>query len=231
MLVMGVNIIFWSVSKNLYTKWPGVPPVPSKIGAMSMTLGDKEFSYRTLALMLQNFGEMGRDTTPLKDYNYDKLHDWFFLLHELDPIADHVPMLAAHYFGGTVVPYQSSKVVSYLSVAGKIRAPEKWRWLAQAAYLAQHRMHNLDEALKYAYQLQRLSRDYSIDMPQWARQMPVFVLNNRGEKAASRALMENLLVTEKNMHPTEINYMKIFLMEEFGLSRTYVEQLARMRGE
>ncbi len=231
MLVMGVNILFWSVTKELYTKWPGVPPVPSKIGAMSMTLGDKEFSYRTLALMLQNFGEMGRDTTPLKDYNYDKLHDWFFLLHDLDPISDHVPMLAAHYFGGTVVPYQSSKVVNYLSVAGKVQGPEKWRWLAQAAYLAQHRMHNLDEALKYAYQLQRLSRNYEIDMPQWARQMPVFVLNNRGEKAASRALMENLLVTEKNMHPTEVNYMKIFLMEEFGLSKTYVEQLARMRGE
>ncbi len=227
--VMGLNIVFWNASKNLYTKWPGVPPVPSKTGAMSMALGDKEFSFRFLSLMLQNFGEMGRETTPLKNYNYNKLREWFFLLHSLDPISNHVPMLAANYFGGTVVPEQSAQIIKYLSVAGKVPGYDKWRWLAHAAYLAQHRVYDMDLALDFAYELQRMSR--KIDMPQWARQMPVFVLKHRGEKEASRKLMENLIISERAMHPTELNYMKLYLIEEFGVDEKYVEQLSRMRGE
>ena len=196
-----------------------------------MSLGDKEFSYRILAIMLQNFGDIGRDTTPLKDYNYKKLGRWFFLLHYLDPISDHVPMLAAHYFGGTLVPKDSAEVVKYLTVAGQMPFTEKWRWLAHAAYLAQHRMSNIDLALKLAYKLQRMNRVDGIKMPQWARQMPVFILNHRGEKEASRKLMENFLITEKNIDPAEVNFMKLYLIEQFGEDPKHVEQLVRMRGD
>lgn len=231
LFLLGFTVLFWSVTSRMFPKWPGVPPVPSVSGAEAMTLGDKEFSFRFLAIALQNFGDMGINKTPLKDYNYKELGRWFFLLNSLDPISDHIPMLAAHYFGGSSVPEHAAEVVKYLGEVGQIPILEKWRWLAHAAYLAQHKMGDIDLALKYAYRLQKMNDEYDLRMPQWARQMPVFILNNRGEKEASRKLMENFLVSEQNIDPAEINFMRLYLIEEFGLSEEYVNQLVRMRGD
>lgn len=231
LFLLGFTALFWTASSRMFPKWPGVPPVPSLAGAEAMTLGDKEFSFRFLAIILQNFGDMGINKTALKDYNYKELGKWFFLLNRLDPISDHVPMLAAHYFGGSSVPENAAEVVKYLGEVGQIPIGEKWRWLAHAAYLAQHKVGDIDLALKYAYKLQKMNDEYNLGMPQWARQMPAFILNNRGEKEASRKLMEKLLVTEKNVDPAEINFMRLYLMEEFGLSEDYVNQLVRMRGD
>jgi hypothetical protein len=228
-LILGLNLLFWFGSRDVYSRWEGVPPVPSKLGAIMMTLGDPEFSYRFLAITLQNLGDVGRDVTPLRDYNYKRLGQWFFLLQELDPVSDHVPMVAAYYFGATKVPKDVAVVVNYLSLAGQIPLGEKWRWLAQAAFLAQHRMYDTPLALKLAYQLAKLpNRD---TMPQWARQMPAFVLSNSGDKEAAKKLLENMLVTEKTAHLQELNFMKAYLVEQLGADPAEVEALVRMRAE
>lgn len=225
--VLALNLAFWCASKAIYAKWEGVPPVPTVRSATLMTLGDPELSYRFLALTLQNLGDTGNDVTPLKDYNYKRLGQWFFLLHALDPLSDHVPMIAAYYFGGTRIPKDVAPVVDYLAVAGQIPVGEKWRWLAQAAFLARHRMNNLDLALDLAYKLAKLPN--SGEMPQWARQMPAFILNQKGDRAASRQLMENMLVTDNTVHPQEINFMKAYLIEQLGADPREVEMLMRMR--
>ena len=227
-LVLGFNLLFWCGSRDIYERWDGVPPVPSRNGAILMTLGDPEFSYRSLALTLQNLGDVGADTTQLKDYNYQELGQWFFLLNSLDPVSDHVPTLAAYYFGATKVPKDLAPVIDYLSVIGQIPVGEKWRWLGQAVFLAQHRMYDFDLALKLAYKLSKMPN--SDKMPQWARQMPAFVLSKKGDREAARELMEEMLVTQKNLRPEEINTMKVFLTEQLGVDPVEVDRVVRMRG-
>ncbi len=226
-MILALNLSLWGASREIYSRWEGVPPVPTARKATMMTLGDPELAYRFLALALQNLGDTGRDVTPLKDYNYTRLGQWFFLLHALDPLSDHVPMIAAYYFGGTRVPKDIAPVVAYLTVAGQIPFGEKWRWLAQAAFLAQHRMNDLNLALDIAYKLAKLPNSSS--MPQWARQMPAFILNKKGDTEASRQMMKNMLVTEKTVHPQEVEFMKSYLIEQLGVDPHEVELLMRMR--
>lgn len=228
-LVFGLNLLFWLGSQDVYARWEGVPPVPTKRGAIMMTLGDPEFSYRFLAMALQNLGDVGRDVTPLKSYDYRRLGQWFSLLHELDPASDHVPMVAAYYFGATKVPKDAAVVVDYLRVAGSIPLGEKWRWLVHAAYLAQYRVHDIQLALKLAYEVAKLPG--SETLPQWARQMPAFVLGSSGDKEAAKQLMANMLITEKNLHPQELSMMKLYLIEQLGVDPEEVEALVRMRAE
>lgn len=230
-ILLSLNLLLWGVSRETYSRWDGVPPAPTKAGAITLSLGDPEFSYRYLALGLQNMGDVGRDVTPLKGYDYQKLGRWFFLLNQLDPASDHVPMIAAYYFGATRVPKDVAVVVGYLSAIGQIPAGDKWRWLAHAAYLAQHRMHNTDLALTFAYKLLRMHRDEGVEMPVWARQMPAFILKNTGDRAAARELMENMLVSEKTAYPEEINFMKSVLIEQLGADPEEVERLLRLRAE
>jgi len=227
-LILGLNFLFWCGSHDIYERWSGIPPVPTRIGAVMMTLGDPELSYRSLAIILQNLGDVGVDITPLKDYNYSELGKWFFLLDSLDPISDHVPFIAAYYFGATKVPKDMAYVVDYLGAIGERPVGEKWKWLGYAVYAAQHRMYDPDLALKLAYKLSKMPN--SDTMPAWARDMPAFVLKNKGDKEASRELMENMLATE-NLSLDEIANLKWTLVKSLGEDPVKVDQIIRMRGQ
>lgn len=226
--ILCVNFLFWCASHDVYQRWSGVPPVPDRTGAVMMTLGDPEFSYRILALSLQNLGNLGVNMAPLKDYNYHELGKWFLLLSSLDPVSDHVPTLAAYYFGATRVPADIAVVVRYLAAVGQEPFGAKWRWLVQAIYLAQHRMYNENLALRLAQILAHMPQ--SVKMPAWARQMPAFVLEKQGDKEAARALMIDMLRTQKDISPQDISNMTFFLIHQVGMSPQAVQHILKERG-
>lgn len=225
--LIAVNFAYWLASADTYGRWAGVPPVPSEAGILMRGLSDAQFSHRSSALTLQTLGDSGGKITPLKDYDYNKLRSWFFRLHGLDPASDHMPMVAAYYFGATRVPGDVRMVIDYLAMAGGIPVGDKWRWLAQAVYLAQHRLHDLDLALDLAYRLSRIPGD----LPMWARQMPAFVLKEKGEREAARLILENLIATQSNLDPKEVNFMRAYLVEQLGFSSDEVERSIRMQGD
>ena len=209
--------VLWFGSHLVQAKWPGVPPVPSDRGAAAMALGDRQFSFRMGALTLQQLGDDGGRTTPLKNYDYAGIAAWFRLLGKLDPVSDHVPLIAAYYFGATREPAQAKILAAYLGEVGQNPSGEKWRWLAHAVFLARYRANDLDYALELAYKLAALQLDRERELPIWARQMPAFVLTARGEKDAARAIMGGILLTDKHLKPQEINFIKGFLTERLGV--------------
>jgi hypothetical protein len=226
-LVMA-HIALWSGASDFYARWAGVPPVSSERTATVMTLGDSQLAYRSGAMTLQTLGDTGGEVTPLKSYNYKRLGQWFERLHGLDPAADHVPMMAAYYFGATRVASDVAYIVDYLGKIGRNPVGEKWRWLAYATYLARYRMDDVQRALDLAYVLSRMEL-LDDEMPIWARQMPAFILSAKGEKETARAMIEQMLATEQNLHPNEVNFLKAHLVEQLGVSAEEVDRLIRMR--
>lgn len=229
-LALSLNLCFWAGSSDIYAKWSGVPPAPTRNGAIMMGLGDPEFSFRLGALTLQNLGDSGGRVTPIRDYDYKGLGAWFWLLHSLDPASDHVPMLASYYFGGTRVPADVEVVVDYLSHIGQNPAGVKWRWLVHAAFLARHRLHDTDRALDIAYALSKMQLVDDV-MPLWARQMPAFLLAEKGDRQAARDITEALIISSHAFDPNEVNFMMAYLEEQLGVSRTEVEAIMKAREE
>ncbi|HEX2753619.1 MAG TPA: hypothetical protein VHP34_11060 [Alphaproteobacteria bacterium] len=227
-LCCAATLFLWLGSSHMQAKWSGVPPVPSYNGAVMMTLGDRQFSYRFGAITLQNLGNTGGNVVAVKDYDYQKLGAWFALLHDLDPASNHVPMMAAYYFGATPNKEDLTIVVDYLSTVGQIPVGNKWRWLAQAVFLARHRMQDLDRALDYAYKLSKMD-PIGDTLPIWARQMPAFVLSEQGEKESSRKIVEDILLTADDLHPNEVNFMAAYLHEQLDVPQNEVQRILNMR--
>lgn len=211
-LVIFVNIAFWQYSRDIQTKWLNVPPAPSVQYSTLGALGDKQFFMRSSGLALQNMGDMGGRNTPLKDYNYDTLGQWLFLSKKLDGISNYFPFLAAYYFGATQDKKQLSVIIDYLADVGGQAGNDKWRWLAQAVYLARFHQNDLDKALNLAYALASISTE---DMPAWTRQMPALVLNAKGEKEAAYSIIVEVLRSKgTSMDPAEVNAMKAYVCEQ-----------------
>lgn len=208
-LALAAHGVFSWQARDLQAAWANVPPVPTEEGATILALGDRQFAYRSIGIMIQNLGDTGGRTTPLYEYDYERLAEWFFLEHKLDPRADFIPLLAAYYFGATQTPEELDPVIEYLAVAGQRPEPQKWRWLAQAVYLARFRRGDLDKALELAHILASLYRE---GMPGWTRQMPAFIAAATGDKETALAIMTAILRDDGDkLHPNEINFMIDFI--------------------
>ena len=209
LLLLITNIFFWMQTHKVQASWSNVPPAPHLNKASLVTLGDKQFAYRIYALMLQNMGSIGGRDAPLKSYDYSKLQDWFILQDKLDPTADIVPMLAAHYFGAVNDPSKLNHIFDYLAIVGARPIGEKWRWLGHAVFLAKHVLKDNDKALELA---NILSINQNPDMADWARQMPVFILQEEGQSELAYKIMLNILISNADaMHPNEVNFMTDYI--------------------
>lgn len=204
-IAIALNVAFWLHAKKIIPAWDNVPPVPSATSATFSMLGDTGAAYRLLGYTLQNLGNTGGKYESLKSYNYETLEKWFFVTRSLDPRANFVPFLASYYFGAVEdAPDKIPHVTKYLAEAGADPYPQKWRWLAQAVYLARFREQNLEKALLLANKLASLPTD----LPPWAKQMPAFVNMAMGNKQASYELMVRMLKTEGDkLSANEINAM------------------------
>jgi hypothetical protein len=210
-----LNCAAWQIARPMQARWANVPPPPSAAGAAIGALGDRQFAFRTGGLMLQNFGDIGGRVTPLYKYDFNLLGKWFYLEDALDPRSVYVPWIAAYYYGGSQRGAEVRPVVDYLVMLGRRGGGgeiKNWRWMAQAVYLARFRLGDLNLALDLANELASM---YRPGMPGWVKQMPVFVLNAKGDKAAAYALMTAILKDEgKTMQPQEVTSMMYYICQQ-----------------
>ncbi|MCB1651709.1 MAG: hypothetical protein KDI46_06630 [Alphaproteobacteria bacterium] len=214
LLAMAVlcNSLLWLSVRTSRERWLNIPPAPSVLGASLSGLGDRGLAYRVLGLGVQNFGDTGGRVISFKDFNYEELGRWMMLENSFDPHSDFMPMLAAYVYGGTSETSKLGPLVDYLEVAGDAEGENKWRWLAQAVFLARHKMKDYERAYGLA---QKLAGMYKPGMPSWVLQMPAFVQNNRGAKEDALALMLSILDSEGDkLNPNEVNAMLAYICDQ-----------------
>lgn len=210
-----VQAAIWMGLKQTQAKWINVPPVPTEFSIKSAFLGDDQLAYRSSGIVMQNLGDQGGRVTSLADYNLKDLAGWFNLLHRLDPRSDYIPYIAAFYYGGADVEGEKlAPLVAYLRQAGTTEGGQKWRWLAQAVYIARYKVKDLDYAYEMALELAALADRPNADQPNWTRQMPAFILNEQGEKEAAYAIMLEILKSSADkIHPNEVNHTRAYICE------------------
>ncbi len=206
-----LNALLWVWARPLRAAWNNVPPPPAPHAAVVTGMGDTQFAYRVLALTLQNMGDTGGDTANLADYRYDRVAGWLRMLSALDPVSNFPPFLAAYFYAGTRDDTDLGPIVSYLAEVGMQPQPEKWRWLAQAIYLARFRLNDQPRAYQLALKLAAIRQP---NMPGWVRQMPAFVMLSQGDREAAYNLMLETLKTEgEKMDPSEVRFMVYYICE------------------
>lgn len=209
--VLFINTAIWFHARHLHARWGNVPPVPSYSGAMAFGLGDGQSAYRTIGIMMQNLGNSGAYNEPFKAYDYNKVGQWLRLGDRLDPQSNFLPVLAAFYFSATSNPAQLPPIVDYLATVGRRDDGTgiKWRWLAQAVYLARWKEHDLAKALGLANEL---ATKWRPGRPLWIKQMPAFVMTAAGDKKGAYGLMLEILNEEKGkVQQAELNNTIYFI--------------------
>lgn len=212
-----LQVALWTQTKNFRPDFTIVPDVPSELSVKAFSLGDEQFYFRTLAFQLQNAGDTFGRFTALKLYNYNKLYHWFKLLDTLDDKSNFVPSIAAYYYSQTQNTPDVKYVVQYLDENASRDLYNKWWWMGQAVYLANHKLKDKDLALKLAYKLASTPRN---DIPLWTKQMPAFILESKGEEEQAMRIIADILNNIDNIDEGELNFMSYFVSERL---KQYIE--------
>lgn len=211
-LLFFVQFSFWLKTEGIKPAIEIVPEVPNKYTVEALSLGDKQFYFRFLAIELQNAGDSFGRFTALKNYDYSKLYRWFTMLDGLDKKSRFVPSLAAYYFTQTQKREDTRYIVQYLDEHSSADIDANWWWLFQATMIAKSTLKDKKLALELAY---KMSQNNVKEAPIWTKQMPAFIHAELGEDCSAFAVINQILKENetgvREIKPEELDFMRYFI--------------------
>ena len=189
------------------------PPLSARTYVMS-SLGEPIAAAKFLNLWLQAFDNQPGASISFHQLDYPRLTQWLDTILELDP-EGHYPMLvAARVYGSIKDPVKQRIMTDYVFYKFNEDPNKYWRWLAHVIITAKHELKDNDLALKYANALAEKATGDNV--PYWARDMKIIVLEDMGEVEAAKILVGALIESNEITDPYELNFLihKIAALEE-----------------
>ena len=223
---MGLQGVFWYHTREIQPEIGIVPDVPGERTVRALSFGDEEVFFRLYALGIQNSGDTFGRFTALYKYDFKKLYQWFTLLDKLNDQSNYLPAMATYYFSQTQNPADVKYIVDYLDHYTLGRVKEKWWWVVQGVYLAQHKLADTDRAQQLAERLRGVH-----GIPIWAQQTPAFIHEQRGEFDDALSIMQEIMKHPEEYSQGELNFMKYFVDERLGRLDAVQKELSEMQKE
>lgn len=208
---LGLQIAWRTLDTAPLARDADLPPPPSIAALRLASFGEAPASARLGMLYLQAFDYGGANERPYRRLDYERLVGWLEAILALDPRSEYPLFAAARVYAENPQPAKTRLVLEFIYRQFFADPDRRWPWLAHAALLAKHRLHDLPLARRYAAAIDRNTR--SPDVPLWARQMEIFILEDMNELEAARIMLGGLLASGQIKDPAEARFLAERLKE------------------
>jgi hypothetical protein len=209
MILLGFSIIaqlvFHGGTLDLKTHERALPKPPSQDALSIIGLGDNVGLSKFIMLWLQGFDHQPGISIPFSKLNYETLIEWLGRVLVLDPRSSYALLSASRIYSEVPDVVKKRKMLEFVYEKFLERPNERWIWMAHAAYVAKHRIDDSELALKYARQL-RLNTT-SKNVPNWARQLELFVYEDLGDLESAQILLGGLIESGEITDENEIKFL------------------------
>ncbi len=186
-----------------------IPPGSSFLRLLS--LGDSLVMAKYLNLWLQAFDNQPGISISFNDLDYSRVIAWLGRILELDPRGQYPLLAASRLYADLNMPAKQRQMLNFVHQEFLKDPDRRWPWLAHAAYIAKHRLHDLPLARRYAREIATHTRPERV--PAWARQMEIFILEEMGEIESAKILIGGLLESGTITDPHELSFLTRRLAE------------------
>lgn len=183
-----------------------LPAAPTPAALRLASFGEPAATARLAMLYVQAFDLRGTNDVPYQRLDYQRLVAWLHAIIELDPKSEYPLFSAARVYAENPDPAKTRTMLEFLYREFLKDPNHRWQWLAEAALVAKHRLHDLPLALRYADAIDRLT--HASDVPLWAKQMRIFILEDMNELQAAKVILGGLLESGTIKDPAELRYLK-----------------------
>jgi len=183
-----------------------LPPAPRSAALRLASFGEPQAAARLAMLYLQAFDLRGGRGVPYRRLDYARLTAWLGAILETDPRSQYPLFSAARVYAEVPDPARARIALEFVYHEFLKDPDRRWPWLAHAALLAKHRLRDLPLARRYAAAVDHLTT--SNDVPLWAKQMEIFVLEDMNELEAARIMLGGLLERGRITDPAEARFLR-----------------------
>ena len=193
-------------------------PLSTRTYVMS-SLGEPIAVAKFLNLWLQAFDNQPGASISFHQLNYPRLTRWLDTILELDPRGYYPMLVAARVYSSVNDPVKQQIMMDYIFYKFNEDPNKYWRWLAHVVIMAKHELKDLDLALKYANALAEQATGDNV--PYWAKDMKIIVLEDMGELEAAKILVGALIESKEITDPYELSFLthKIAVLEAKSLKK------------
>ena len=199
-----------------------LPAAPRPALLRIAALGEPAALARLGMLYLQAFDYHGGNSLPYSKLDYVRLVDWLSALQRLDEKSEYPLFIASRVYAEVPDSVRQRQMLEFIYASFLVDPSRRWKWAAHAALLAKHRLKDLPLALKYARAIDRFAGS-APNVPMWARQMEIFILEDMNELDAARILLGGLLESGQIDDPGE----RLFLQNRLKEMESRVKKSAR----
>lgn len=193
------------------TKAEDLPPPPPLAALRLASLGDPVALAKLLMLYLQAFDYRSDNRIPYRDLDYDRLEGWLGRILELDPQGQYPLLAASRLYAEVPVEAKQRQMLEFVYRQFFADPNHRWPWLAHAALIAKHRLHDLALARRYAAAIQHYAT--AGDVPLWAKQMEIFILEDMNELDTARIMIGGIIQSGKVKDQAELKFLDKRLKE------------------
>jgi hypothetical protein len=207
--------LFWhSQQQPVVAKAEDLPRPMSARAYVISSFGEPVAAAKVMNLWLQAFDNQPGVSIPLHALDYDVVTDWLDTILELDPRGPYPMLVAARVYGSVSDEEKKREMMDYIFHKFNEDPNKHWRWLADAVITAKHELKDMQLALKYADALAEKATGENV--PYWARDMRIIVLEDMGEVEAAKVLVGGLIASGEITDSYELNFLqnKIRTLEE-----------------
>lgn len=213
-IALAMQISWHSMQDPVTAKAEDLPRPMTPRAYTMISFGEPIATAKVLNLWLQAFDNQPGLSIPLHSLDYGIVTEWLDTILDLDP-RGHYPMLvAARVYGSVSHREKQREMMEYIYYKFNENPDRHWRWLAHAVITAKHELRDMELALKYANAL--VEKATGDNVPYWAKDMKIIVLEDMGEVEAAKVLVGGLIASGEITDPYELNFLqnKIRQLEE-----------------
>jgi hypothetical protein len=183
-----------------------LPPAPRAAALHAASFGEPAAAARLAMLYVQAFDLGAGNARPYRQLDFSVLAAWLRAILQTDPRSGYPLLAAARIYAEVDDPARTRVMLDLVHEAFLEDPDRRWPWLAHAALLAKHRLKDLPLARRYAADLQRLTK--TADVPLWARQIEIFILEDMNELEAAKIMLGGLLDRGLLEDPAERRFLE-----------------------
>lgn len=179
-------------------------PAPSLTTLKIANFGEPIALAKMLMIYLQSFDNQPGISIPFRDLNYATVQGWLGRMLELDPPAQYPLLAASHLYAGVSDEPRQRQMLAFIYQRFSDDPNRRWPALAHAAFIAKHRLKDLPLARQYAQAIRLQATGKEV--PSWATQMEIFILEDMNELDSARILIGGLLQSGQISDPHELRF-------------------------
>ena len=155
------------------------------------SLGEVAGAARALSLYTQSFDAQAGQAMAIRDLDLLATRRWLAVSSELAPRSPYPTFLASRIYASVAGPARTRQLLDWVASRYTASPGTQWPWLAHAVYLAKHELQDKALAHRYAHLLRTAAGNAPV--PEWARSMEVFLLQDLNEFEAAQTLLGGLI--------------------------------------